>query len=100
METIVDAAHIHEFRDSRNNDPRNGIALSKNAHWQFDRDLWSLSDDYRVVVNGEKFMEEGVPGQRLTDFEGRRGFLPSDPKYWPERSYFEWHRKVHNFSTR
>jgi putative restriction endonuclease len=31
MESIVDAAHIHEFRDSRNNDPRNGIALSKNA---------------------------------------------------------------------
>jgi putative restriction endonuclease len=28
MESIVDAAHIHEFRDSRNNDPKNGIALS------------------------------------------------------------------------
>jgi len=35
--SIVDAAHIHEFRDSRNNDPRNGIALSKNAHWTFDQ---------------------------------------------------------------
>jgi len=46
MESIVDAAHIQEFRDSRNNDPRNGIALSKNAHWQFDRGLWSLNDDY------------------------------------------------------
>lgn len=23
MDSIVDAAHIHEFRDSRNNDPRN-----------------------------------------------------------------------------
>lgn len=100
METIVDAAHIHEFRDSRNNDPRNGIALSKNAHWQFDRGLWFLSDDYRVVVNREKFMEEGVPGQRLSDFEGRRVFLPSDPKYWPERSYLDWHRKHHSLSSR
>ena len=34
MESIVDAAHIHEFSDSRNNDPRNGLALAKNAHWQ------------------------------------------------------------------
>jgi putative restriction endonuclease len=68
MESIVDAAHIHEFRDSRNNDPRNGIALSKNAHWQFDRGLWSLNDDYKVIVNKEKFIEEGVPGQRLGDF--------------------------------
>jgi putative restriction endonuclease len=46
MESIVDAAHIHQFRDSRNNDPRNGLALSKNAHWQFDRGLWAVTDDY------------------------------------------------------
>jgi putative restriction endonuclease len=32
MESIVDAAHIHQFHNSRNNDPRNGMALSKNAH--------------------------------------------------------------------
>ena len=100
MESIVDAAHIHEFRDSRNNDPRNGIALSKNAHWQFDRGLWSLNDDYKVIVNKEKFVEEGVPGQRLADFEGRRIFLPSEPKYWPERDYLGWHRKRHAFSGR
>ena len=99
MESIVDAAHIHEFRDSRNNDPRNGIALSKNAHWQFDRGLWSLADDYRVVVNREKFIEDGVPGQRLADFDGRRIFLPSDPKYWPEYTSLEWHRTRHGFSN-
>jgi putative restriction endonuclease len=100
MESIVDAAHIHEFRDSRNNDPRNGIALSKNAHWQFDRGPWSLQDDYKVLVNREKFIEDGVPGQRLTDFEGRRIFLPSEPKYWPEPDYLGWHRKRHGFPSR
>ena len=100
METIVDAAHIHEFRDSRSNDPRNGISLSKNAHWQFDRGLWSLNDDYRVLVNRDTFIEEGVPGQRLADFEGRRIFLPSDPKYWPEHTYLDWHRRRHGFPDR
>jgi putative restriction endonuclease len=100
MGSIVDAAHIHEFRDSRNNDPRNGIALSKNAHWQFDRGLWSINDDYRVLINKEKFIEDGVPGQRLADFEGRRVFLPSEPKYWPEPDYLEWHRKRHGFPKR
>jgi putative restriction endonuclease len=100
MESIVDAAHIHEFRDSRSNDARNGIALSKNAHWQFDRGLWSLDDNYLVLVNREKFIEDGVPGQRLADFERRRIFLPSDPKYWPEQSYVEWHRKRHGFQSR
>jgi putative restriction endonuclease len=90
---IVDAAHIHEFRDSRNNDPRNGLALSKNAHWQFDRGLWSITDDYRVIVNREKFIEEGVPGQKLADFDGHRLFLPGDPKYWPEPTHLAWHRE-------
>ena len=99
MESIVDAAHIHQFHDSRNNDPRNGMALTKNAHWQFDRGLWSLTDDYRVLVRREKFIEEGVPGQRLKDFEGRRAFLPSDPKYWPEQTYLDWHRKKHSFAS-
>lgn len=97
MESIVDAAHIHEFSDSRNNYPRNGLALCKNAHWQFDRGLWSLSDDYRVMVNREKFIEEGIAGQRLADFDGHRLFLPSDPKFWPEPIHLGWHRQRHLF---
>ena len=99
MGSIVDAAHIHAFSDSRSNDPRNGLALSKNAHWQFDRGLWSLNDDYRVLLNREKFIEDGAPGQRLADFEGRRIFLPSDSKYWPECTYLDWHRKRHGFPS-
>ncbi len=93
MESIVDAAHIHEFSDSRNNDPRNGLALCKNAHWQFDRGLWSITDDYRVIVNRDKFIEEGVPGQKLANFDGHRLFLPGDPKYWPEPTHLAWHRQ-------
>ncbi len=93
MESIVDASHIHEFSDSRNNDPRNGLALSKNAHWQFDLGLWSITDDYRVMVNHDKFIEEGVPGQKLADFDGHRLFLPGDPKHWPEPTHLAWHRR-------
>jgi putative restriction endonuclease len=94
MESIVDAAHIHEFSDSRNNDPRNGLALSKNAHWQFDRGLWCVTDDYRVMVNRDRFIEEG--GQKLADFDGHRLFLPGDLKYWPEPTRLAWHRE-HRF---
>lgn len=99
MESIVDAAHIHAFSDSRSNDPRNGLALTKNAHWQFDRGLWSLNNDYRVLLNINKFVEYGEPGLRLSDFEGRKIFLPGDPKYWPGHTYLDWHRKKHGFSS-
>lgn len=96
MESIVDAAHIHEFSDSRNNNPCNGLALCKNAHWQFDRGLWTIGDDFRVKVNRDAFIEAGVPGQRLADFDGHRLFLPGDPKYWPEPEHMAWHRR-HKF---
>jgi putative restriction endonuclease len=56
--SIVDAAHIHQFADSRNNDPRNGLALCKNAHWLFDNGLWTLSDDYLVIVAVGRFAED------------------------------------------
>ena len=46
----VDAAHIHAHASSRNNDPRNGVALSKLPHWLFDNGLWSLADDCTVLV--------------------------------------------------
>jgi hypothetical protein len=40
-ENMVEAAHIHQHADSGNDDPRNGLALTPDAHWLFDRDLWT-----------------------------------------------------------
>jgi putative restriction endonuclease len=38
--TALDAAHIHPFKEGGGNPPTNGIALSKTAHWLFDRGFW------------------------------------------------------------
>jgi putative restriction endonuclease len=93
--SIVDAAHIHEFRSSRNNDPRNGIALSKNAHWTFDQGLWTISDDYRILVAVGHFSEAG-PSQfaLLSGYHGRRIHLPHDRALWPDPIHLRWHRKA------
>lgn len=69
--------------------------VSNSAHWQLDRSLWSITDDYRVIVSREKFIEEGVPGQKFADFDGHRLLLPNDPRYWPEPTYLAWHRHHH-----
>ncbi len=90
--SIVDAAHIHRFADSRNNDPRNGIALCKNAHWLFDIGLWTLGDDYRVRVASTKFSESGTEALLLKSFEGHKILLPSDTKLWPDPIHLVWHR--------
>jgi putative restriction endonuclease len=91
----VDAAHIHEFRDSRNNDPRNGIALSKNAHWTFDQGLWTIADDYRIIVAVGHFAEAGPNEESLlVSYHGRRLQLPEDKSLWPDPIHLAWHRKA------
>lgn len=99
--SIVDAAHIHQFADSRNNHPQNGLALCKNAHWMFDQGLWSLTDDYNVIVANTRFHESGADALLLTRMTGTRIHLPSDKAYWPDIIHLSWHRtkKLYNDET-
>lgn len=97
--SIVDAAHIHQFADSRNNHPRNGIALCKNAHWMFDEGLWSLDDNYRVLVAKKRFDESGAEALLLSLKANHRILLPTDPNYWPDKAHLAWHRKHHGFES-
>ncbi len=91
--TIVDAAHIHEFSNSRNNDPRNGMALCKNAHWLFDAGLWTADEDYRIIVANDAFSEDSPDQKPLAEYQGCRLRLPQDPALWPDPKHFAWHRK-------
>ena len=89
---IVDAAHIHQLADSRNNDPNNGLALCKNAHWQFDVGLWTIDDDYRVVIAKEAFSESSPNQKPLAEMQGQRLLLPRDEAIWPAKVHLAWHR--------
>lgn len=91
--SIVDAAHIHQFANSRNNHPQNGIALCKNAHWMFDAGLWSLDDNYRVIVATNRFNEAGDVAYRLNRMAGRQIQLPVNRNYWPDKTHLTWHRE-------
>jgi putative restriction endonuclease len=89
---IVDAAHIHQFSDSRNDNPRNGLALCKNAHWLFDNGLWSLDDNYRVIVAAEHFSEDNPDQKSLSEYVGLRVRLPEQETLWPDQKHLRWHR--------
>lgn len=95
--SIVEAAHIHEFADSRNNDPRNGLALSRNAHWTFDAGLWSLTDTCHVLVAADRFAEAGPDAYHLKRMADARLHLPADPTFHPDPSHLAWHRRKHRF---
>ena len=95
--TAVDAAHIHQFKRGGPNDPTNGIALSKTAHWLFDRGFWSISDDHRVLVQDRLFDEAGAAGLLLKPRAGECILLPPNPAVWPAAKFLAWHRQRHKF---
>jgi putative restriction endonuclease len=72
------------------------LALSKNAHWLFDAGLWSIDDDYRVLVVADRFDEECPDQKPLASYAGNRLRLPADERIWPARANLAWHRE-HKF---
>ena len=88
---FVDAAHIHQFAASRNNALTNGIALSKNAHWLFDNGLWSIRDDYTVIVADRHFAEAGDASLLLVHMKDKKITLPANYSLWPSQKHLEWH---------
>lgn len=91
--TIVDAAHIEAWSETQNDDPQNGLALSKNAHWMFDEGLWSVDENWRVVVNAKGFTEHGPEALTLATYRGRH--LQFDPasKLRPQIDYLRRHHQ-------
>jgi putative restriction endonuclease len=91
--SLIDAAHIHQFSDSRNNDVRNGIALCKNAHWLFDNGLWTIADDFTVLVARDHFTEESPDQKPLSAYHGQKLRLPSYEALYPDPAHLAWHRR-------
>jgi putative restriction endonuclease len=89
--SAVDAAHIVPWSKSHNDDPRNGLALSKLCHWVFERGLLTVTSDYVVKLSPELTAKYNTPGP-LATLEGRSLLLPEDNRLYPEQEYLEYHR--------
>jgi putative restriction endonuclease len=91
--SIVDAAHIEPWARTQNDEPTNGLALSKSAHWMFDAGLWTITDELRVLVNRNAFTEHGPEPFRLASFAGQP--LKFDPaaKLRPDPRFVRAHRE-------
>lgn len=86
----VQAAHIWGVGQGGPDVVQNGLALSGTVHWLFDRQLISLTDDYRLLVSHNK-----VPAELRVLFERQmdRIQLPHDARLWPHRDYVGKHRE-------
>jgi hypothetical protein len=93
----VESAHIFSRKHNGPNIPQNGLALCKFHHWAFDNGLFSIADDYSILVsetiaiNPEKRKEY----EEITAFEGKK---INPPKVaFPHKKFLKKHRKEHGF---
>lgn len=89
--TEADGAHIIGRAERGTDDPRNGIALSKSAHWAFDRGIFTISDQYEIVIN-PKARNASVAKFPVLEMDRTKIALPQDTYYWPHPEALAWHK--------
>jgi putative restriction endonuclease len=88
---MVDACHIVPFSEGYDDTLTNGIALCPNLHRAFDRGLISISDNYTILLN-KNFVENEKSAFNLSQFAGKRIFLPYSEKLYPDLENLYIHR--------
>jgi putative restriction endonuclease len=86
---LVDAAHLVPFSISKDDDPRNGIALCKNHHWAMDRDLIAPGPDevWHVRGNLEQRIRDHQP---ILELERMKILLPRELRFYPKKEALAW----------
>jgi putative restriction endonuclease len=90
--TAVVAAHIVPWSESRNDDPRNGMALCGLHHWTFDQGLISVTADYRILVS-PVIPEDDEDAEPILQLAERGLHLPTDRTLCPAKNALKWHFK-------
>lgn len=66
--------------------------LSHNAHWAFDRGLWSVDDNHNILIKDAHFQEWGPNEVRLAGYRGRKLQFAAAATLRPDVEYFRRHR--------
>ncbi len=88
-----EAAHIRAHAFDGPDTVDNGLALEPTLHLLFDRGIWSLSDDHRILVSQE-FSGSDIGLERIRSLSGQpiRKPLPGQPTL--NVDYIRWHREA------
>ena len=82
----LEAAHIKPQAHDGLNLPSNGIALSRDLHWAFDKGAFTLTNDLRAEVHPD------VEDETLRKIHGKQAFRPDGDFYAPRREFSDHHR--------
>jgi putative restriction endonuclease len=90
--TEAQAAHIIAKEVNGTDDPRNGLALSHTAHWAFDRGIFTISDQYEILIHSAAAKADSA-NFAILDLQGQPIRLPQDEDNYPHQEALRWHRE-------
>lgn len=82
----LEAAHIWPRSHQGLYMPSNGIALSRDMHWAFDKGMFTIDDNLRVVVHPE------VDSEYLRQYDKKQLFIPENDFFKPDVNNLHYHR--------
>lgn len=91
---IAQARHIHQHAKSGNDDPRNGLALTPDAHWMCDRAFWPAEprgDEFFIRVAKGHFKEGLIDDRPLTSWDGTPLVFHPQARLRPGAEFLGWH---------
>jgi len=83
----LEAAHIRPKSHGGTFMPNNGLALSRDMHWAFDKGFFTLDKKFRIVVH------QKTTSEWLRSFNGKSIRLPKDSFFKPAVENIEYHSK-------
>ena len=87
-ESLVEGAHIIPWSESKNDDPRNGLALCKTHHWMFDAYLLAIQPDYHIQLS-QWLIEEREKVENTLVWNKMRILLPNREQVKPNAEALE-----------
>jgi hypothetical protein len=93
LDNLVEAtaAHIVPKKDNGTDDPRNGLSLCRTHHWAFDKGIFTLSDDYTILLSQAVYQAE-TSNFHLVNMSGHSILLPIHDAVKPHPDAIQWHR--------
>lgn len=82
----VEAAHIVPVAHGGQNLPSNGLALTRDLHWAFDKGAFTLTFDKKIEVH------PAITSGELLAFSGKRIREPSAEFFAPSVEHIQYHR--------
>lgn len=91
----VESAHIYPKELNGSDNLKNGIALCKLHHWAFEKGLFSIRDNFTIVV--EERIKKDENYKEIFCFENKKIKIPKENRYVPHPIFLKEHRKLHGF---